>query len=72
MGLAWSIYSGRYDDEIEAARASDQKNVEINGEYAYLNFPADWPKERIKEVYEKAQAERLHHGGTEGTETGEQ
>ncbi|MCX5643494.1 MAG: hypothetical protein NTZ17_02240 [Phycisphaerae bacterium] len=50
-------------------RAADDKNVEINGEYAYLNFPADWPKERIKEVYEKAQAERLHHGGTEGTET---
>ena len=34
--------------------------------------PLEWPKERIKAVYEKAQAERLHHRGTEGTETGEQ
>ena len=33
MSLAWSIYSGQYDDETEAARAGDYKNVELNGEY---------------------------------------
>jgi hypothetical protein len=71
VGLAWSVYHGRYDNEIEAARAGDYQTVELNGEYT-LNFPADWPKESIKEVSDKAQAERLHHGGTEGTETGEQ
>ncbi|MCX5646106.1 MAG: hypothetical protein NTZ17_15710 [Phycisphaerae bacterium] len=70
MSLAWSIYRGRYESETGPAR--DYKNVELNGEYAYLDFPAEWPKETIKKVYEKAQAERLHHGGTEGTETREQ
>jgi hypothetical protein len=64
-----SIYNGRYESEIDAARASDYMNVQLHGEYAYLNFPHEWPKERIKEVYEKAQAERLHHRGTEGTES---
>jgi len=34
-----SVYVGRYDDEIEAARAADRKNYEFNGEFAYLNFP---------------------------------
>jgi hypothetical protein len=47
VGLAWSVYNGRYESETEAAHAGDYKNVELNGEYAYLNFPADWPKERI-------------------------
>jgi len=61
-----SVHVGRYEDEIEAARASDYANVQINGEYAYLNFPEEWPKQRIKEVYKKAQAARRRsHAGTQ-------
>ncbi len=36
-----SFTIGRYDDEIEAARAADRKNYEFNGEFAYLNFPEE-------------------------------
>lgn len=35
------IYIGSYDDEIEAARAYDRKAIELFGEFAYLNFPAE-------------------------------
>ena len=52
------VYNGRYESEVDAARASDFKNVQLHGEFAYLNFPAEWPKERIREVYETGQAER--------------
>jgi len=62
LSTAWykgkCVFVGRFEDEIEAARASDLKNVEFNGEYAYLNFPEDWPRERIKAVYEAAEPER--------------
>jgi hypothetical protein len=30
---------GLFDDEIEAALARDQKALELQGEFAYLNFP---------------------------------
>jgi hypothetical protein len=52
------IYNGGYASEVEAARASDYKNVQFNGEFAYLNLPTEWPKERIQEVYEAGQAQR--------------
>jgi len=32
-------YLGPFDDEIEAAKARDQKARELHGEFAYLNFP---------------------------------
>lgn len=32
---------GRFDDEIEAARAYDRKAYELFGEYAWLNFPEE-------------------------------
>jgi hypothetical protein len=54
-----SVHVGYYEDEIEAARASDHKNVELHGEFAYVNFPEEWPKERIKAVYKAAEPERL-------------
>jgi len=53
-----SVYNGRYEKEEDAARASDYMNVQLNGEFAYLNFPAEWPKGRIQEVYKAGQAER--------------
>jgi hypothetical protein len=53
-----SIQVGRYTDELEAARASDYASVQFNGEYAWLNFPEEWSKERILEVYKAAQAAR--------------
>ena len=33
------IAIGRFDDEIEAAKARDRKAYELFGEFAYLNFP---------------------------------
>jgi hypothetical protein len=33
---------GRYDDEVEAAKARDRKAYELHGEHAYLNFPEDF------------------------------
>jgi hypothetical protein len=36
-----NIFVGRFDDEIEAARAYDRKAYEFFGEYAYLNFPQE-------------------------------
>jgi hypothetical protein len=32
-------YGGPFDTEIEAARARDQKAIEVFGEFAWLNFP---------------------------------
>lgn len=33
------VHVGEFDDEIEAARARDFKALELQGEFAYLNFP---------------------------------
>ena len=44
-------YLGYFDDEAEAARAYDRKAVELFGEFARLNFPHEWPPERLPEVY---------------------
>jgi len=34
-------YLGAFDDEVEAAKARDRKAYELQGEYAYLNFPQE-------------------------------
>lgn len=34
-----SYYVGRFDDEVEAAKARDAKKLELAGEFAGLNFP---------------------------------
>lgn len=34
-----SVYLGRFDDPVEAARAYDAKALELFGEFARLNFP---------------------------------
>jgi len=36
-------YVGFFDDEVEAAKARDRKAYELHGEFAYLNFPEDFP-----------------------------
>jgi len=49
---------GRYDDAAEAAKARDYRAVQLHGEFAYLNFPAAWPKERVQAVYAEGQTLR--------------
>lgn len=49
---------GLYQDDAEAARAYDYKAVELSGEFARLNFPEEWPPERIREVHAKWAAEQ--------------
>ena len=34
-----SIYIGRFNNDIDAAKASDKKALELNGEFSLLNFP---------------------------------
>jgi hypothetical protein len=33
------VYIGSFDNELDAAKAYDQKAVELNGEFALINFP---------------------------------
>ena len=49
---------GRYADLVEAAHVRDLHAVQLYGEFAYLNFPAEWSKERIQEVYAQGQTLR--------------
>ncbi len=42
---------GYFDDEVEAARASDYAAVMHFGEFARVNFPREWPPERRAQVY---------------------
>ncbi len=47
---------GRFDNEIEAARAYDAAAVRYFREYARLNFPEEWPPERRAAVYAEQDA----------------
>jgi hypothetical protein len=41
---------GYFDDEAEAARAYDYAAVKYFGEFACVNFPREWPRERRDQV----------------------
>jgi hypothetical protein len=45
------IWLGYFDDELQAARGYDHRAVELLGEQARLNFPEEWPPQRIQEVH---------------------
>jgi hypothetical protein len=45
------LWLGCFDDEAEAARAYDRQAVACAGEFAYVNFPEEWPPERRQQVY---------------------
>jgi hypothetical protein len=47
------VWLGYFDSEAEAARAYDRKVVELFGEYAWLNFPEDWPLKKRRELHAK-------------------
>lgn len=36
-----AYYLGTFDDDVEAAKARDRKAYELEGEFAYLNFPEE-------------------------------
>jgi hypothetical protein len=50
------MFLGYFDDEVEAARAYDQRAVECCGPFARLNRPEEWTPERIRQVYAPRQA----------------
>lgn len=41
------FHLGRFDDEIEAAKAYDAKAIELHGKYALLNFPRSAEREAL-------------------------
>ncbi|MBN2133457.1 MAG: HNH endonuclease, partial [Sedimentisphaerales bacterium] len=60
------IWLGSYDDEVDAARAYDRGAAQYFGQYACLNFPEDWPPERIREVHAQWQREAKKEGKKRG------
>jgi hypothetical protein len=54
--LGLHIHIGYFTDEIEAARARDRKAIELHGQYAYLNFPEEWPAEKRDALHNSPEA----------------
>ncbi len=49
---------GRFDSEVEAARAYDYKAAQVFGESARPNFPEEWPVKRRRQVHARWLRER--------------
>ena len=57
---------GLFDDDVEAAKARDRKAYELEGEFAYLNFPA----EIRAEFAQRQTPSASENAGPESEETG--
>ncbi len=53
-----AIWLGYFEDEIEAARATITRRSSWPASSPNLNFPEEWPPERIREVYAKGPAKK--------------
>jgi hypothetical protein len=51
-----SFRAGPFATAIEAARARDRLALEHHGQYAWLNFPDEWPPEKRQALYAEAKA----------------
>jgi hypothetical protein len=54
--LGVHVHIGYFADEVEAARARDRMAIMLHGEYAYLNFPDDWPAEARDALHNSPEA----------------
>jgi hypothetical protein len=50
------VHVGSYAEEIEAARARDRMAIQLHGQYAYLNFPEEWPAAKREALYNSPEA----------------
>ncbi len=57
-----TLHLGLYDDPVEAAKVRDRKALDVQGPYAYLNFP-EIREEQEKKEKEKEQAEEPQDKG---------
>jgi hypothetical protein len=63
-----TLYLGLFDDEVEAAKARDRKAYELAGDFAYLNFPADFPPRESPSVKRAASEEENPDRSKQATE----
>jgi len=57
IGYCWvRVHIGLFADEMEAARARDRMAIMLHGQYAYLNFPEDWPPKKRDALHDSPEA----------------
>ena len=54
--LSIRVHIGLFADEAQAARARDRMAIMLHGQYAYLNFPEDWPPAKREALYNSPEA----------------